>query len=79
VTDGPDLSLITTEDMIEELKRRHPAFLMVTRQDHPHKSDGDVHIVHYHGGIVQCLGLAEYAKIDMTQKVLNSEDYEDPD
>lgn len=56
----PDLSLVSTDELIVELEKRHEALLVVQLREIK-KGATDV-TYSYYGGIVTCIGLAECAK-----------------
>lgn len=56
--EGPDLSLIGTDDLITELKRRHDGLLLVTIFD---RGEEERVVIDTHGGLSLCIGLAARA------------------
>jgi hypothetical protein len=70
MTDGdptkPDLSLVSTNWIIEELQRRHDALLIVRETAAP--SGPTDTFIHFSGGVSRCLGLSARA----TQRLLST-------
>lgn len=60
-TDKPDLSTVTTDELIEEIKRRHEAALFVLEKPTPTGDDTHV-IIEYHGGLSRSIGMAVRAR-----------------
>ena len=65
-----DLSLVDTDDLIEELKKRHDAGLICMLR-HRH-SEQEERYTEYWGSAVMAVGLAEYAK----HRIVNQMDRE---
>ena len=59
-----DLSMVTLDELIEEMKRRVTAVLLVYTQLPKVANDprGDYSVIDFHGGQIRALGLAEYAR-----------------
>ena len=55
-----DLSLVSMDDIWEELKKRFDACLLVDLKEYDEQREGAQ--ISYHGGKFICIGLAEYAK-----------------
>lgn len=66
MSDDADLSLVSTDSLIEELQRRYDG-LLVVREKHPTKGSADV-LYDWHGGISRCIGLAVRAQARLTEK-----------
>jgi hypothetical protein len=78
VSDSPDLSLVDTQALLEELFARFDGVLVV-RETSP---DGKSNVTHYDykGGASRCIGLAERAKmrlINMGENAPAESPYED--
>lgn len=67
-----DLDYITSADMIDELRRRHEAIVIVGMIDLD--SDRIAYILSHHGGLVKCLGLVEYASTKLRHDIIEDED-----
>ena len=76
-----DLSLVTREELIDEMKRRTSSMLLVFTQDPKVHGDplGDYSVIDYHGGMVMCLGLAEFARATLTKDLVDGQGRSDGD
>lgn len=67
-----DIDYITSEDMIDELKRRHEAIVIIGLIDLD--SDRVSYMFSHQGGLVKCLGLVEYASTKLRHDIIEGED-----
>jgi len=74
-----DLALATDGQLIRELRSRFNGMLLVTEKDH--KTDQTIvcTAVWYRGSTTQALGMAEYAKYDLCNKLTRARDKERAD
>lgn len=56
-----DLAWATTEELLEELSRRHEAFIFVYQKEQQGNAKNSVHNLNWYGGIAAAHGLAIYA------------------
>jgi hypothetical protein len=56
-----DLSLVTSEDMVDELAKRHTGVLLAVTDIDP-KSGNEKRLLRYRGGWTITMGLLAYAK-----------------
>jgi len=65
-----DIELITTNDLIEELKKRFAhLFIVYTAPTDGQGDKGDAIQVIYDGGAISCLGLSEYGRKKMYELI----------
>ena len=57
------LSLITTTDLVDELKRRYPVLLVAGSADL--NKDCSAEILFYHGPILSLIGVVDIAHMDL--------------
>jgi hypothetical protein len=71
---GPSpLETATTEELIEELRKRHKAIL-VTWIPRNNRGEQETQKVEFYGGFWRCMGLAEQAAFDMKSGKFSDED-----
>ena len=73
------LDLITTDELIAELKRRHTDLLIVLEKDHPTKANA-IYTVDYAGNFNSAIGLCDIGKWllrDMLDDANNDDDEDD--
>jgi hypothetical protein len=67
-----NLELAATDDLVAELFRRHEAALVMLGRMAEDRGDMDEVKIYRKGGVVAALGMAEYAKACVTQKILKA-------
>jgi hypothetical protein len=63
-----DLSLVSEEDLWEEMKKRHHAAVLVTLKSYDVNREGIM--VSYCGGRYACIGMAQYAMAKMMAEAI---------
>ncbi len=66
-----DLDLIPTEDLVEEIQRRHDSAIITLRKCQT--DTVDTRTMWWFGGLFNCLGLAEYTRQALLDRVMDSE------
>jgi hypothetical protein len=66
----PDLTFVTTEELIDELIKRHKALIIVRELASPTGSGRTQTFYEYAGGLNTALGLAERARADIVETAL---------
>lgn len=73
-----DLSLATVAELVDELRRRYDATLILGLRPSKVGDDGEFHLL-YHGGVTQCIGMAERARSRLTNACNKQGDADDAD
>ncbi len=73
-----DLEARSSDELVDELKRRYPNGALVVLSDDDPDSDSDWRL-HWSGSFKQCLLLAHYCEWDLMRQYENSQEIETED
>jgi hypothetical protein len=75
MSNAPDITLVSTKELIDELFKRHDAVLIVREF---RRTQGKANVLYdYSNGLVTAIGLAEYVKYGLMDRHFNPEKYDE--
>lgn len=76
-----ELAFIPTQDLVEEIRRRFSASVVIGYRSEGNRDDYDdglSRVCHWHDGpVVTCLGILEYARATLFREIAEAQDEDD--
>lgn len=74
-----DLSLVSIDDMLNEMDKRYDALIFYGVKDKYKSADDDDYLIHCHGGSATCMGLSILAQDALSKNHIDklSNEFED--